>query len=129
MEFIKIFGVIAVGLVFVVVIKGFDTKMAVWVNVATVIVVLIYSVNALGPVIELVNLFSGKIENGGETIVVLVKISVVNIVSYALSVLCSECGEKSLVSVIETVSDVICLGFALPMLNSIYGSIMSLLGG
>ena len=129
MEFVRIFGVIAVGALIGVVLRGFDSKIAVWVSVATVIIVLIHTVRSLDPVIKLVNFISGKVDGGSEIVVVLLKVSAVNIVSYVLSVLCSECGEKSLVSVIEIVSDVMCLGASFPMLYSIYGSIIDLLGG
>ena len=129
MEFIKIFGIIAIGLIFCVVLKGLDSKMAVWVSVATVIVVLLYSVKALEPVVELVNSLSKKVDGGSGIVAIMLKVSMVNIVSYVLSILCSECGEKSLVSVIGVVSDVICLLLVVPMLGSIYDAVIDLLGG
>ena len=129
MEFIKIFGIIAIGLTFCVVLKVLDSKMAVWVSVATVIVVLLYSVKALEPVVELVNSLSKKVDGGSGIVAIMLKVSMVNIVSYVLSILCSECGEKSLVSVIGVVSDVICLLLVVPMLGSIYDAVIDLLGG
>ena len=95
MEFIKIVGIIAIGLTFCVVLKGLDSKMAVWVSVATVIVVLLYSVKALEPVVELVNSLSKKVDGGSGIVAIMLKVSMVNIVSYVLSILCSECGERA----------------------------------
>ena len=127
MEILKVAGIIILGLTLTLILKIRDVRFASTVTIVTFLIVMIWMVDTVRPIIDLVSVFTSKMNGDYNILPLVLKTTGISLVSYTISVICTENGEKTLANTMELATDIICIFMALPLIRNVFDSLIDLL--
>lgn len=127
MEILQIAGIAVSGVVVVSLIRNFKPEMAIYVVLATVIIIFIFALNQLTAVFQFLKTVYNEMTYGKDFFPILIKVLVVAYLSDFTSQLCSDAGEASIGNKVELAGKVIIFYISLPILVSILQLVNSIL--
>lgn len=127
MEILQIAGIAVSGVLIVSIIRIFKPEMAVYVVLATVMIILIFSLDQLTAVFQFLKTVYDEMTYGKDFFPILIKVLVVAYLSDFTAQLCKDAGEASIGSKVELAGKVIIFYISLPILVSILQLVNSIL--
>ena len=127
MEILQIAGIAVSGVLIISIIRVFKPEMAIYVVLATVIIILIFSLNQLTAVFQFLKTVYDEMTYGKDFFPILIKVLVVAYLSDFTAQLCKDAGEASIGSKVELAGKVIIFYISLPILVSILQLVNSIL--
>ena len=127
MEILKIAGIILLGLMLALTLKIRDVRFASIVSIVTFLIVMIWMIDVVRPIVELGNIFASKIYGNHNILSLVLKTAGISLISYTVSIICNESGEKTLGNTMEIAADIICILLALPLIQNVFDSLLEIL--
>lgn len=124
---IKIAGVVIISLVLLVFLKGVSREIAIFVSIATAVIILSMVSSEMIEIADRLIDLSSEIINGNSYIKLLIKILGISLLSQFVSDLCRDCGENALASQSETVSKITILIMIFPLFETVINIVVGLL--
>lgn len=126
-EVIKIIGIGLISLVIIVILKQYKPEYAIYVSMAAGVLILMFSVEKITNIINLLQNYASKTYINQKFLEVLLKITgIAFITEFAVSI-CSDAGEKAIASKIEIGSKVIIISMSIPIITSLLELVMEIL--
>ena len=127
MEILQIAGIAVSGMLMVSLIRTFKPEFAIYAVIATVIVILLLSVQQLTTVFQFLKSVYDEMTYGKEYFPIIIKVLVVAYLSDFTAQLCNDAGETSIGSKVELAGKIIIFYLSLPILVSILQLVNSIL--
>lgn len=127
MEILQIAGIAVTGVVVVSLIRNFKPEMAIYVVLATVIIIFIFALDQLTAVFQFLKTVYNEMTYGKDFFPILIKVLVVAYLADFTAQLCNDAGETSIGSKVELAGKVIIFYISLPILVSILQLVNSIL--
>lgn len=127
MEILQIAGIAVSGVVVVSLIRNFKPEMAIYVVLATVIIIFIFALDQLTAVFQFLKTVYSEMTYGKEFFPILIKVLIVAYLADFTAQLCSDAGEASIGNKVELAGKVIIFYISLPILVSILQLVNSIL--
>lgn len=127
MEILQIAGIAVSGMLLVSLIRTFRPEFAIYAVVATVIIILLLSVQQLTAVFQFLKSVYDEMTYGKEYFPIIIKVLAVAYLSDFTAQLCNDAGETSIGSKVELAGKIIIFYLSLPILVSILQLVNSIL--
>lgn len=127
MEILQIAGIAVSGVLLLSLIRVFKPEFAIYVVLATVLIILIFSLEQLTSVFQFLKTVYDEMTYGREFFPILIKVLVVAYLADFTAQLCNDAGEASIGSKVELAGKVIIFYLSLPILVSILQLVNSIL--
>ena len=127
MEILQIAGIAVSGMLIVSLVRIFKPEFAIYIVIATVIVILYISLHQLTSVFQFLKSIYDQMTYGKEYFPIIIKVLAVAYVADFTSQLCSDAGETSIGSKVELAGKIIIFYISLPILVSILELVKSIL--
>ena len=127
MEILQIAGIAVSGMLIVSLVRIFKPEFAIYIVIATVIVILYISLHQLTSVFQFLKSIYDEMTYGKEYFPIIIKVLAVAYVADFTSQLCSDAGETSIGSKVELAGKIIIFYISLPILVSILELVKSIL--
>jgi len=123
----KIIGIGLIGLIIIVIIKQYRPEFAIYVSMIAGVLILVYSIEKLTGIINLLQSISDKTYINKSFLGILLKITgIAFITEFAVSI-CSDAGEKAIASKIEIGSKVVIIAMSIPIITSLLELVIEIL--
>ncbi len=119
MEILQIAGIAVSGMLLVSLVRAFKPEFAIYIVIATVIVIMLLSFTQLTSVFQFLKSVYDDMSYGKEYFPVIIKVLVVAYVADFTAQLCNDAGETSIGSKVELAGKIIIFYISLPVLVSI----------
>lgn len=127
MEILQIAGIAVSGMVIVSLVRAFKPEFAIYIVIATVIVILILCVTQLTAVFQFLKSVYDDMSYGKEFFPIIIKVLVVAYLADFTAQLCNDAGETSIGSKVELAGKIIIFYLSLPILVSILELVNSMI--
>lgn len=127
MEILQIAGIAVSGMIIVSLVRIFKPEFAIYIVIATVIVILILCVTQLTAVFQFLKSVYDEMSYGKEFFPIIIKVLVVAYLADFTAQLCNDAGEKSIGSKVELAGKIIIFYLSLPILVSILELVNSMI--
>ena len=127
MEILQIAGIAVSGMIMVSLVRIFKPEFAIYIVVATVIVILILCVTQLTAVFQFLKSVYNDMSYGKEYFPIIIKVLVVAYLADFTAQLCNDAGETSIGSKVELAGKIIIFYLSLPILVSILELVNSMI--
>ena len=127
MDIIKICGIGLVSLILIVIIKQYRPEFAIYISIATGILILTMLTGKIQDIIGLVNNISTKAQINTEFIGLLIKITGIAFLSEFAVSICKDSGESAIATKIEIAGKIIILGLSIPIITNLLEIILDVL--
>ena len=127
MEILQIAGIAVSGMIIVSLVRTFKPEFAIYIVIATVIVILILCVTQLTAVFQFLKSVYDDMSYGKEYFPIIIKVLVVAYLADFTAQLCNDAGEKSIGSKVELAGKIIIFYLSLPILVSILELVNSMI--
>lgn len=127
MEILQIAGIAVSGMIMVSLVRAFKPEFAIYIVIATVIVILILCVTQLTAVFQFLKSVYDEMSYGKEYFPIIIKVLVVAYIADFTAQLCNDAGEKSIGSKVELAGKIIIFYLSLPILVSILELVNSMI--
>lgn len=127
MEILQIAGIAVSGMIMVSLVRVFKPELAIYIVIATVIVILILCVTQLTAVFQFLKSVYDEMSYGKEYFPIIIKVLVVAYLADFTAQLCNDAGEKSIGSKVELAGKIIIFYLSLPILVSILKLVNSMI--
>ena len=115
----KIIGIGLVGLIIIVILKQYKPELAIYVSMAAGVIILVYAIEELTGVINLLQSISNKTYINNSFLKILLKITGITFITEFAVSICSDAGEKAIASKIEIGSKVVIITMSTPIITSL----------
>ena len=123
----KIIGIGLVGLIIIVILKQYKPELAIYVSMAAGVIILVYAIEELTGVINLLQSISSKASINSEFLGLLIKMTGIAFLSeFAISI-CKDSGEAAIASKIEIGTKIIIISMSIPIISSLLEIILKVL--
>lgn len=127
MEILQIAGIAVSGMIMVSLVRIFKPEFAIYIVIATVIVILILCVTELTAVFKFLKSVYDEMSYGKEYFPIIIKVLVVAYLADFTAQLCNDAGETSIGSKVELAGKIIIFYLSLPILVSILELVNSMI--
>lgn len=127
MEILQIAGIAVSGMLMVSIVRSLRPELAIYTVMATVIIILLFSVNHLTSVFRFLKSVYDQMNYGKEYFPIIIKVLAVAYVTDFTAQLCNDAGETSIGSKVELAGKIIIFYISLPVLISIIELVNSIL--
>ena len=127
MEILQIAGIAVSGMLIVSLVRAFKPEFAIYVVIATVITILLISLQQLTSVFQFLKSVYNEMTYGKEYFPIIIKVLVVAYLADFTAQLCNDAGESSIGSKVELAGKIIIFYISLPVLISVLELVNSLL--
>ncbi len=127
MEILQIAGIAVSGMIMVSLVRAIKPEFAIYVVIATVIVILILCVTQLTAVFQFLKSVYDDMSYGKEYFPIIIKVLVVAYLADFTAQLCNDAGETSIGSKVELAGKIIIFYLSLPILVSILELVNSMI--
>lgn len=127
MEILQIAGIAVSGMIIVSLVRVIKPEFAIYIVIATVIVILILCVTQLTAVFQFLKSVYNDMTYGKEYFPIIIKVLVVAYLADFTAQLCNDAGEKSIGSKVELAGKIIIFYLSLPILVSILELVNSMI--
>ena len=127
MEILQIAGIAVSGMIMVSLVRVFKPEFAIYIVIATVIVILILCVTELTAVFQFLKSVYNEMSYGKEYFPIIIKVLVVAYLADFTAQLCNDAGETSIGSKVELAGKIIIFYLSLPILVSILELVNSMI--
>jgi len=127
MEIIKIATIALAGIIAASIVRSYKEEYAIYVVIATVIIIFMMALSKLAIVFEFLGSIYGQITYGKTFFPIIIKVLAVAYLADFTAQLCEDAGEKAIGSKVEVAGKVIIFYMAIPILMAILELINSLL--
>lgn len=127
MEILQIAGIAVSGMIIVSLVRAFKPEFAIYIVIATVIVILVLCVTQLTAVFQFLKSVYDEMSYGKEYFPIIIKVLVVAYLSDFTAQLCNDAGETSIGSKVELAGKIIIFYLSLPILVSILELVNSMI--
>lgn len=127
MEIIKIIGIGLISLIIIVLLKQYKPEFVIYISIATGILILIFVVDKLSDIINLLQSFANKTSINSTFLALLIKITGIAFLSEFAVSICKDSGESSIASKIEIGTKIIIISMSIPIISSLLEIILSIL--
>lgn len=127
MEILQIAGVAVTGVIMLSLVRSLKPEMAIYIVIATVIIILIFSLEQLTAVFGFLKTVYDEMTYGKDFFPILIKVLAVAYLSDFTAQLCNDAGESSIGSKVELAGKIIIFYISLPILVSILQLVNSIL--
>ena len=127
MEILQIAGIAVGGMIMVSLVRAFKPEFAIYIVIATVIVILILCVTQLTAVFQFLKSVYDDMSYGKEYFPIIIKVLVVAYLADFTAQLCNDAGETSIGSKVELAGKIIIFYLSLPILVSILELVNSMI--
>ena len=118
-DIIKIVGVGLIGLIIIIIVKQYRPEFAIYISIACGILILIFVMDKLINVLELIRSISDKSGINNQFLSVILKITgIAFLTEFAVSV-CKDAGESAIANKIEIGSKVIIIFLSIPIISNL----------
>ena len=123
----KIIGIGLVGLIIIVILKQYKPELAIYVSMAAGVIILVYAIEELTGVINLLQSISNKTYIKSSFLKILLKITGITFITEFAVSICSDAGEKAIASKIEIGSKVVIITMSIPIITSLLELVVEIL--
>ena len=123
----KIIGIGLVGLIIIVSLKQYKPELAIYVSMAAGVIILVYAIEELTGVINLLQSISNKTYINSSFLKILLKITGITFITEFAVSICSDAGEKAIASKIEIGSKVVIITMSIPIITSLLELVVEIL--
>lgn len=123
----KIIGIGLVGLIIIVILKQYKPELAIYVSMAAGVIILVYAIEELTGVINLLQSISNKTYINSSFLKILLKITGITFITEFAVSICSDAGEKAIASKIEIGSKVVIITMSIPIIMSLLELVVEIL--
>ena len=123
----KIIGIGLVGLIIIVILKQYKPELAIYVYMAAGVIILVYAIEELTGVINLLQSISNKTYINSSFLKILLKITGITFITEFAVSICSDAGEKAIASKIEIGSKVVIITMSIPIITSLLELVVEIL--
>ncbi len=123
----KIIGIGLVGLIIIVILKQYKPELAIYVSMAAGVIILVYAIEELTGVINLLQSISNKTYINNSFLKILLKITGITFITEFAVSICSDAGEKAIASKIEIGSKVVIITMSIPIITSLLELVVEIL--
>lgn len=127
MEIIKIIGIGLISLIIIVLLKQYKPEFVIYISIATGILILIFVIDKLSDIINLLQSFANKTSINSTFLALLIKITGIAFLSEFAVSICKDSGESSIASKIEIGTKIIIISMSIPIISSLLEIILSIL--
>ena len=127
MEIIKIIGISLIGLIIIILLKQYKPEFAIYISIATGLLILILIMDKLQGIITLIKSFADKASINSTFLVLLIKITGIAFLSEFAVSICKDSGESAIASKIEMGSKIIIITMSIPIISSLLEIILKIL--
>lgn len=127
MEILQIAGIAISGVLLISIIKNFKPELAIYVVIATVLVIFLMALEQLTSVFQFLKTVYDEMTYGKEFFPIIIKVLVVAYLADFTAQLCNDAGESAIGSKVELAGKIIIFYLSLPILLSILTLINSIL--
>jgi len=127
MEILQISGVAVGGMLLVSIVRALRPEFAIYAVLATVIIILLFSMRQLTSVFQFLKSVYDQMTYGKEYFPIIIKVLVVAYVADFTAQLCNDAGETSIGSKVELAGKIIIFYLSLPVLVSVLELVSSVL--
>ena len=126
-EIIKIVGIGLIALVIAIILKQYRPEYAIYVSIVAGILILAFIMSKITGIINLLKSISDKTYINKQFLSILLKITGIAIITEFAVSICTDAGEKAIVSKIEIGSKVIIIAMSIPIISSLLELIIEIL--
>lgn len=123
----KIIGIGLIGLIIIVILKQYKPELAIYVSIITGVLILVFAVEKLTGVINLLQSISNKTNINNNFLKILLKITGITFITEFAVSICSDAGEKAIASKIEIGSKVVITTMSIPIITSLLELVLEIL--
>ena len=123
----KIIGIGLIGLIIIVILKQYKPELAIYVSIITGVLILVFAVEKLTGVINLLQAISNKTNINNNFLKILLKITGITFITEFAVSICSDAGEKAIASKIEIGSKVVITTMSIPIITSLLELVLEIL--
>ncbi len=123
----KIIGIGLIGLIIIVILKQYKPELAIYVSIITGVLILVFAVEKLTGVINLLQSISNKTNINNNFLKILLKITGITFITEFAVSICSDAGEKAIASKIEIGSKVVIITMSIPIITSLLELVLEIL--
>lgn len=126
MEIIKISFIGIAGIMCALFLKQSKSDYAMYISVATAVIILIFIASKLKTVTDAINMFQKYVDTKGEYLVILLKMIGITYVAEFASSICKDCGYNAIATQIEIFARISLLVISLPVVLALLETISGL---
>ncbi len=127
MEIIKIIGISLIGLIIIILLKQYRPEFAIYISIATGILILILVIDKLQGIVTLIQSFANRASINSSFLTLLIKITGIAFLSEFAVSICKDSGESAIASKIEIGSKIIIITMSIPIISSLLEIILKIL--
>ena len=127
MDIIKIVGIGLIALIVIVIIKQYRPEFALYVSLMAGVLIIVFILDKMGAIIELLTNLSNKTAINNEFLVLLIKITgIAFLTEFAVSI-CKDSGETAVANKVDLGGKVIIISMSIPIIASLLETIIRIL--
>ena len=127
MDIIKIIGIGLIALIIIVIIKQYRPEFALYVSLMAGVLIIVFILDKMGAIIELLTNLSNKTAINNEFLVLLIKITgIAFLTEFAVSI-CKDSGETAVANKVDLGGKVIIISMSIPIIASLLETIIRIL--
>ena len=115
------------GLISLVMLRQYKPELAIYVSIITGVLILVFAVEKLTGVINLLQSISNKTNINNNFLKILLKITGITFITEFAVSICSDAGEKAIASKIEIGSKVVIITMSIPIITSLLELVLEIL--
>ena len=127
MEVIKIIGIALIALVIIILLKQYKPEFAIYISMLTGALILVFVVDDLSGIINLVQSLASKASINTSFITLLIKITGIAFLSEFAVSICKDAGEAAIASKLEIGAKIIITAMSIPIISSLLEIILKIL--
>ena len=127
MEIIKIIGISLIAIIIAVIIKQYKPEFAVYLSIATGVIILLICTNYLANIINLIEILANKVNINTQFIKILIKITGIAILTEFAVSICKDSGETAIASKTEIGGKIIIISMSMPIIQALISTITKVL--
>lgn len=127
MDIIKIIGVGLIALIIIIIVKQYRPEFTMYVSVAAGIIILLLVMDKLSAIINLLTNLANRTSINNEFIFLLIKITVIAILTEFASSVCKDSGETAIASKVDMGGKIIIIAMSIPIIASLLETILKVL--
>ena len=127
MEIIKIIGISLIAIIIAVIIKQYKPEFAVYISIATGVIILLICTNYMANIINLVETLASKVNINTQFIKILIKITGIAILTEFAVSICKDSGETAIASKTEIGGKIIIISMSMPIIEALINTVIKVL--
>ncbi len=127
MDIIKIVGIGLVSLVIIIIVKQYKPEFAVYISLASSVLILVLVFEKLSGIISLLNSIASKTSINTAFIALLIKITGIAILTEFGVSICKDCGESAIANKMDIGGKIMIIAVSIPIISSLLETVIKIL--